>query len=112
MEREAEGPLRLRTTAMIIRLWPEAGTAPALRGEIEHLRTGEKRPSRGTRPSWRCWSSGGRTISPMQWSSARRKAINVWLMPRVYSGATTHTPARCGQGDGRRHRRTARQLRL
>jgi hypothetical protein len=44
MEREAEGPLRLRATAMIIRIWPEAGTAPALRGEIEHLRTGEKRP--------------------------------------------------------------------
>lgn len=43
MDRDADGPLRLQATALIIRLWPEAGTAQAMRGEIEHLRTGEKR---------------------------------------------------------------------
>ncbi len=44
MEPEAEGPLRLQVTALIIRLWPEAEAKPPLRGEVEHLRTGERRP--------------------------------------------------------------------
>jgi hypothetical protein len=39
----ADGPVRAATLSVVVRLWSEDGTAPTLRGEVEHVRTGERR---------------------------------------------------------------------
>jgi hypothetical protein len=38
-----EKSIRTPTMSFILRLWPGDGLVPELRGEIEHIRTGEKR---------------------------------------------------------------------
>jgi hypothetical protein len=39
----SDGPVRAPTLSVIVRLWSTDGTALRLRGEIEHVRTGERR---------------------------------------------------------------------
>jgi hypothetical protein len=38
-----EKSIRTPTMSFILRLWPSDGPGPALRGEVEHIQTGEKR---------------------------------------------------------------------
>ena len=39
----ADGPVRAPTLSVVVRLWSADRTAPRLRGEVEHVRTGERR---------------------------------------------------------------------
>jgi hypothetical protein len=38
-----EGPVRAATLSVVVRLWSADGTGFRLRGEVEHVRTGERR---------------------------------------------------------------------
>ena len=38
-----EGPVRAPTLSVVVRLWSADGTGLLLRGEVEHVRTGERR---------------------------------------------------------------------
>jgi hypothetical protein len=38
-----DGPVRAPTLSVVVRLWSADGTGLLLRGEVEHVRTGERR---------------------------------------------------------------------